>query len=136
MSDSLAELQRRLYALVVAPSGVDEALAEAGAQERRAALALVRAAPGAPAIERLEVYANAYFARIRDVLAESFPALQASLGAPLFHDLATAYLLSHPPSRPSIRRVGDDEARERRRGCIAGLAQRRGDAFGRREQLP
>ncbi len=103
----LAEAQRRLRALVAAPAGVAAALASAEPEERRASEALLRGARGVPGVERLEIYANAYFGRIRDVLAESFPALRASLGAALFHDLATAYLIWHPPRHPSIRRVGD-----------------------------
>ncbi len=104
----LAEGQRRLRDLIAAPAGVAAALALADPVERTEALALVRGALGVGAVERLEVYANAYFARIRDVLAECYPALRASLGAELFHDLATAYLISHPPRHPSIRRVGDE----------------------------
>ncbi len=105
---SLADTQRRLRALVVAPSGVACALAEADAADRRACEALLRDARGVPGTERLEVYGNAYFARIHDVLAECFPALRAHLGDALFHDLATAYLLSHPPRHFSIRHAGDD----------------------------
>jgi hypothetical protein len=104
----LAETQRRLRALVVAPSGAAAALAEASPEERSACEALVRDAGGVPGLARLEVYANAYFARIRDVLAECFPVLGASLGDALFRDLVTAYLLSHPPRHFSIRRVGDE----------------------------
>jgi len=104
----LAEAQRRLRYLIAAPTGVASALFEADPAERSASLALVRGARGVGAVKRLEVYANAYFARIRDVLAECYPALRATLGAALFHDLATAYLISHPPRHPSIRRVGDE----------------------------
>ena len=103
----LAEAQHRLRALIAAPEGVAAALAEAGPAERRASRTLLRDARGVPGAERLEVYANAYFGRIRDVLADSYPALRSSLGAALFHDLVTAYLIWHPPRHPSIRRVGD-----------------------------
>ncbi len=102
---SLAETQRRLRELLAAPSGVGAALASP--EEREACAALLRGARGVDALARLEVYANAYFARIRDVLAECFPASAASLGEPVFDDLVTAYLLAHPPHHFSIRRVGD-----------------------------
>jgi hypothetical protein len=104
---SLAETQRRLRELLAAPSGVAAALSLASPEERRACEALVRDAGGLSGLARLEVYANAYFARIRVVLADCFPVLAASLGEALFHDLATAYLLSHPPRHFSIRQVGD-----------------------------
>jgi hypothetical protein len=102
---SLAETQRRLRELLAAPSGVGAALASP--EEREACAVLVRGARGVDGLARLEVYANAYFARIRDVLAECFPASAASLGEPVFDDLVTAYLLAHPPHHFSIRRVGD-----------------------------
>jgi hypothetical protein len=105
---SLAETQRRLRELLAAPSGVAAALSLASPEERRACEALVRDAGGLSGLARLEVYANAYFARIRVVLADCFPVLAASLGGALFHDLVTAYLLSHPPRHFSIRRVGDE----------------------------
>jgi len=104
---SLAEAQRRFQALVTAPSSVAAALAEASPDERRACEALLRDSPGSRGLAGLEIYANAYFARIRDVLAEYTPVLAAHLGEALFHDLVTAYLLAHPPSHASIRRVGD-----------------------------
>jgi hypothetical protein len=105
---SLVETQRRLRELLSAPSGVAAALSLASPAERRACEALVRDAHGVSGLARLDVYANAYFARIRDVLADCFPVLAASLGEALFHDLVTAYLISHPPQHFSIRHVGDE----------------------------
>jgi hypothetical protein len=103
----LAEAQRRLRRFIVAPDGVAPALAEAPEGERAALLALLSDARGVAGARRLEVYANAYAARIEAVLAEGFPALRALLGEPLFRDLVTAYLIAHPPRHPSIRRAGD-----------------------------
>ena len=102
---SLAETQRRLRELLAAPSGVLATLASP--EERAACEGLVRGARGVGGLARLEVYANAYFARIRDVAAECLPSSAASLGEALFDDLVTAYLLSHPPHHFSIRRVCD-----------------------------
>jgi hypothetical protein len=103
----LADAQRLLRALVSAPAGVAAALAEAAPDERAAAEALLRGGGGLAGCERLEVYANAYFSRIHDALAEFHPALRTALGEALFHDLATAYLIAHPPRRPSLRHAGD-----------------------------
>jgi len=58
------------------------------------------------AVERLDVYANMYFFRIRDILAEDFAAVSATLGPERFHNLATDYLLACPPEDPNIRNVG------------------------------
>src|SRR5688572_6815222 len=62
---------------------------------------------GATAMDRLRVYANAYFWRLRDVLAEDFSRLAALLGADRFDDLARDYLRAHPSEHPSVRHVGD-----------------------------
>jgi hypothetical protein len=59
------------------------------------------------AAERLEIYANAYFYRILDCLKQDLPALEVCLGGDGFHDLVTAYLVSHPPRHPSLRHAGD-----------------------------
>jgi hypothetical protein len=47
-------------------------------------------------IERLHVYANAYFARLLEVLDSEFPALVHALGAELFQDFAFGYLQQYP----------------------------------------
>jgi len=85
---------------------VHAALAEAGDPAGRTATALIRGDDQQGAIERLEVYANAYFFRILECLTEDFGALRHCLGAELFHDLVTAYLLAHPPAHPSLRYAG------------------------------
>lgn len=103
---TLVATQRRLRRLIAAPSGVAAALAEDGT-EAAALAALVRDDRGLGAVERLDVYANAYFYRIHDCLAEDFGALRAALGPDWFHDLITAYLLDHPPRHPSLRFAGD-----------------------------
>lgn len=60
------------------------------------------ASPG----ERLGVYANAYFARLHDCLADDFGALVRALGPDAFHDLVKTYLMIHPPEKPSLRHAG------------------------------
>jgi hypothetical protein len=59
------------------------------------------------AAARLRVYADAYFWRLRDVLAEDFPRLAAHLGAERFAALASDYLRHHPSAHPSLRHLGD-----------------------------
>jgi len=56
---------------------------------------------------RLRVYADAYFWRLRDVLAEDFPRLAERLGAESFEALAASYLRTHPSRTPSLRHLGD-----------------------------
>jgi hypothetical protein len=65
---------------------------------------------------RLRVYADAYFSRLHDVLAEDFPRVAAILGAERFEDLVRKYVRSHPSTHPSVHHLGRDLA--------AAIAQR------------
>lgn len=103
----LAEAQRRLWQLIAAPSGVRDALREEGDPEGRSLSGLLRGDERLAAVDRLEIYANAYFYRIRDCLAEGYPALERVLGAEWFHDLVTAYLVACPPRHASLRFAGE-----------------------------
>jgi len=104
---ALVKLQRSLKQLIVAPNGVAAALAELGEPAARALEQSVSSDTRSSAVERLDVYANAYFYRIRDCLESDFGALRAVLGADRFHNLATGYLIEFPPRHPSLRFVGD-----------------------------
>ena len=56
--------------------------------------------------QRVEVYADAYFLRLRDVLAEDFPRVAKLLGDEDFADLVRGYLKAHPSTEPSVRHLG------------------------------
>jgi hypothetical protein len=56
--------------------------------------------------QRLEVYADAYFLRLRDVLGEDFPRIAKLLGADAFDRLARGYIKAHPSTDPSVRHLG------------------------------
>lgn len=55
---------------------------------------------------RLQIYVDAYFARIQQVLRESFPRLASRLGDDEFRELVNAYLRAHPSQHPSIGYIG------------------------------
>lgn len=99
MSDTraLASLQRELGRWISALEGLPDG-AELDAR--------VRADRGVDATRRIDVYANAYFARLHDVLRDDYPALAAALGDAAFHDLAKLYLLAHPPRSFTLRFLG------------------------------
>jgi hypothetical protein len=103
----LAELQALLYRLIAAPEGVATGLAVEGERLSFELDDLLAGDDRLTAIERLEIYANAYFHRILDCLKEDFPATLATVGADNFHNLITGYLIAHPPTQPSIDRVGE-----------------------------
>jgi hypothetical protein len=92
--------------LITAPEGVADGLAHLHGRERRAAESLVRGDHRLSAVERLDVYADMYFYRIRDCVKEDFPAVARVVGEACFHNLITDYLLAHPPTHFSLRYAG------------------------------
>jgi len=98
--------QRLLWKLISAPEGVAAALARLEPAERAYAEGLVVGDQRLSAVERLDIYANMYFYRIRDALMDDFSAVSVVVGEARFHNLITDYLLAHPPSHFSLREVG------------------------------
>jgi hypothetical protein len=68
--------------------------------------AVVASTPGLTAADRVAIYAEMYFARLRDVLAEDFEKTAAALGPERFTAVVRAYLAAHPSGHPSVRHVG------------------------------
>ncbi len=104
---ALAETQRLLRRLITGPEGVRPALAENGDPEGRGLAEVIRDDAPLSAVDRLEVYAHAYFSRILEVLRKDYPALHAALGDDHFHALISDYLIAHPPTRFSLRHAGE-----------------------------
>jgi len=92
----LAELEQLFWQTVrtrgAPPSGVDEWISSS-----------VRQSP----TERLAVYHLAYWQRQVEALANSFPRLQALLGARRFERLVLAYIEACPGTEPCIERSGE-----------------------------
>ncbi len=103
----LAQLQRLLYRLIVAPNGVAEGLANEEALPLGGLEAVIVADDRISAEQRLDIYADAYFYRLLDVFKEDFPATLAVLGETDFHNLITGYLVEYPPTEPSIAHAGE-----------------------------
>ncbi|MDH3213394.1 MAG: DNA-binding domain-containing protein [Myxococcales bacterium] len=96
----LRGVQSLFWRLVAAPEGVAAAV---GSEDLSY---LIRPDARLGAVERLDIYADMYFYRLRDCLAEDFPKLAARVGAAHFHNLVTDYLLAHPPRHFSLRELG------------------------------
>lgn len=58
------------------------------------------------AVDRLDVYAQMYWARLHDVLRDDFPRIAELLGPKGFAAMALAYLREFPSEHPSVRWVG------------------------------
>jgi hypothetical protein len=102
----LADVQARFYALVTAPESVAATLAAAGPDAVREIDDMVAGDARLSAVARLDIYANMYFFRIRDVLRDEYPKTVTALGDDGFHNLVTDYLAACPPDQPSLREAG------------------------------
>lgn len=58
------------------------------------------------AAERLSVYANMYFWRLIDVLADDYPTVKHVLGGEEFARLAIDYLVGHPSTSYTLNKLG------------------------------
>jgi len=105
----LRELQDLVWRLIAAPEGVARGAAALVREGRLASEDLGALVPDdarMSAVEHLDVYADMYFYRLRDCLAEDFPKLSRRIGPARWNDLVTDYLLAHPPSHFSLRELG------------------------------
>jgi hypothetical protein len=102
----LADIEARFYGLVTARDSVAVTVAEGGREARQAVEQMVAGDARLPAIARLEIYADMYFARLRDVLADEYAQTAAALGGAAFHALVVDYLDACRPDHPSMREVG------------------------------
>ncbi len=88
-------------------------------QQQQLAAAITKVSPGgtAPAGDllcktpqggppRIEIYRNAFFARLTAALKENFPVLHRVLGDDSFEELAAAFIAARPSRTPSIRWFG------------------------------
>lgn len=71
---------------------------------------------------RLDIYKNAYLARLIDALADTYPVLLKYLGHDSFNTLAEHYLSEHPSTFKSIRWYGDQLSAYIEVPCYAELA--------------
>ena len=97
----LAQIQRWLQAVITHPDGVEAGLASDQARAEIDVLPdrvadVVEPSRRRTSIERLEVYANAYYARLLECLRDEFPALLHAAGEEVFDGLAFGYLQSYP----------------------------------------
>ena len=108
----LDAVQRWFHAVMIHPGGVEAGMAGNAAQriarlDRDDLEQMVLRSPTLSAHDRLAVYANAYYARLLECMAESFPVFQKTLGEELFNDFALTYLQDYPPESYSLNRLAD-----------------------------
>jgi hypothetical protein len=119
-------VQQWFQAVVTHPEGVAAGAASPAAQslvrlDRGALERLVRRSSRLTAEQRLEIYANAYYARLLECLRDGFPVLTQVLGAEVFDSFAFDYLQRYPSRSYTLNRLAEnfprflDETRPDRR---------------------
>lgn len=108
----LGTVQRWMQAVLMHPGGVAAGVASDDAQREIPLTAdelerVVTRSKALPAAERLEVYSNAYYARLLECLREEFPALVHALGADLFDEFAVGYLQRYPSRSYTLARLAE-----------------------------
>jgi hypothetical protein len=109
----LDQVQRWLQAVITHPGGA--AAGVASEQARRH----IDIAPGdverviarsqaLASLDRLEIYAGAYYARLLECLRSEFPVLLQAIGEDIFDDFAFGYLQAYPSRSYTLNRLGAD----------------------------
>lgn len=104
----LSALQRWLQAVVSHPGGTQE-----GAQSDEAAATglgsideVIAPSSRQSSVERVDVYAHGYWARLLDCLREDYPTLRSALGEEAFDAFAVGYLQTYPSESYTLGKLG------------------------------
>ncbi len=107
----LDQIQRWLQAVIMHPDGVEAGIESDEARSEIDVTSdcveqVVDPSKRRTSIERLEVYANAYYARLLECLRDEFPALLHAVGDEVFDGLAFGYLQAYPSTSYTLANLG------------------------------
>ncbi len=119
MSDrppSLSELQHWMKWIITDPRGTENALREAAPTDAQPihryqsppfeALSWISSDSHRERVSRIDVYAEAYFARIHESISLDYPRTREFLGDEYFMKQVASYLKYHPSRTPNLGEVG------------------------------
>lgn len=101
---TLRATQELFWRVIAWPTGVEDFLAHADEATRRAFAETFASSEGFDRIARMNVYANAYFWRLHEVVADQLEVTAWLAGGPRFHDFVTDYVLQHPSRDADVGR--------------------------------
>lgn len=107
---SLDRIQRWMQAVITHPDGIETGIESQAAQEQIGVSAdqierVVTRSQSLDSISRLQVYGNAYYARLLECLRDEFPALLHALGEETFDAFAFGYLQTHPSTSYTLAQL-------------------------------
>lgn len=108
---SLDQVQRWMLSVISHPDGVVSGIESDDAQREVSVTPddieqVISRSRKCTSIERLQVYGNAYYARLIECLQDEFPALRHALGDETFDAFALAYLQHSPPKSYTLSQLG------------------------------
>jgi hypothetical protein len=101
---TLRATQELFWRAIAWPTGVADFLAHADEATRRAFADTFASSDGFDRVARMNVYANAYFWRLHEVVVVELELTAWLAGAPRFHDFVTDYVLQHPSRNEDVGR--------------------------------
>ncbi len=112
----LGPVQRWMQAVIMHPDGVDAGLASEAARRHLDVAPddveqVVSRSLAQTSVERLSIYANAYYARLLECLGEEFPVLKQTLGEETFDAFAFDFLQRYPSQSYTLGKLGENFAR-------------------------
>jgi hypothetical protein len=108
--EELARVQRWMLSVITHPEGILEGARSAEAQRQIAVSPdeleqIIERSSNQTSVERLAVYANAYYARLIECLEEEFPSMAYALGEETFRAFAFEYLQRYPPGSYTLAKL-------------------------------
>jgi hypothetical protein len=119
---SLAQIQRWMQSVITDPDGVENGVTSKRSQAE-IPLTLERVedvilpSQKMSSLDRLEIYANAYYARLIECLRDEFPATSDLLGEDTFNAFAFDYLQYYPSTSYTLAELGAHFPRHLRETC-------------------
>lgn len=108
---TLSRIQTWMQAVIQHPGGIDSGIHDSSAQAQLAIQPahlnhVILPSLRQTSAERLQIYADAYFARLLEVMKGEFPALLYALEEDLFAEFALGYLQAHPSQSYTLSDLG------------------------------
>lgn len=109
-------VQRWMQSVIMHPDGVEAGLASDAAHEHLDVAPedveqVIHRSQAQTSIERLSIYANAYYSRLLECLGEEFPVLKKTLDEETFNAFAFDYLQRYPSQSYTLGKLGESFAR-------------------------
>ena len=112
----LGTIQRWMQSVITYPGGVAAGVETPAAREQIDITAaqieqVVTRSEKLDAVNRMEVYSGAYFARLLECMRGEFPVLMATIGEELFDQFVVGYLNAYPSRSYSLGHLGENFAK-------------------------